>query len=237
MNSLTGKTHVTAGILGTTIIAAWFGGVIVFLDSEVITYIMILSSPLGSLMTDIDHHNSTITNKVKPIGKMFRLASVKHRGFFHSIWPVIGMNLGSVALTEFLTSESNMFYTLGFLSAYSLIFILLVVFRKLPRFSNIIYAFLALPIIMLATVFMTDTTVHTVLLSFLYGINLGYALHILFDMMNPRGVRLLWPLDWYINFPITVITGSSGEKNIIILMNMILVGIVLYKIGGIYGLY
>lgn len=46
---------------------------------------------LGALIPDIDHHNSIISNKVKPIGyvvsKIF-----KHRGFTHSI-------LGSIVIT------------------------------------------------------------------------------------------------------------------------------------------
>ena len=48
-------------------------------------FIFIPLAIFGSLLPDIDHHNSKINNLI-PITKIVP-AFFKHRGFFHSIWP------------------------------------------------------------------------------------------------------------------------------------------------------
>lgn len=50
-----------------------------------------LGLTIGALIPDIDHKNSTISNKVKPIGNIISKI-FKHRGFTHSI-------LGSIVMT------------------------------------------------------------------------------------------------------------------------------------------
>lgn len=50
-----------------------------------------LGLTIGALIPDIDHKNSTISNKVKPIGNIISRI-FKHRGFTHSV-------LGSIVMT------------------------------------------------------------------------------------------------------------------------------------------
>lgn len=43
----------------------------------------------GALIPDIDHINSRIGNKLKPISKLIKLLGVKHRGITHSLLGII----------------------------------------------------------------------------------------------------------------------------------------------------
>ena len=74
-----GKTHLAIGILAALILLP-------FIDVPN-AFVFVLIVALGSLLPDIDHEKSTI-NKFCPVTRILP-KFFKHRGFFHSIFPVI----------------------------------------------------------------------------------------------------------------------------------------------------
>jgi len=70
------KTHILFGFL-----VGIFFLKLIQIDNMVLYFVLII---LGSLLPDIDHPNSKIGSLFKPVGWLF-----EHRGFFHSIFPVI----------------------------------------------------------------------------------------------------------------------------------------------------
>lgn len=75
-----GRTHMTFGLLAGILLLPAFGQP---------WYLFIPLAMLGSLLPDVDHENSKI-NKMIPLTRWIP-AFFKHRGFFHSIFPVIGI--------------------------------------------------------------------------------------------------------------------------------------------------
>lgn len=90
---MTGKTHITAGIVTSLAIGA---------NAPQIALIA-----FGSLLPDVDHAGSTFGKAVKPISKRLR-----HRGFTHSILfliitTIISPYLGMGVLTHILLDLMN----------------------------------------------------------------------------------------------------------------------------------
>jgi inner membrane protein len=73
-----GRTHLAFGILSSVIIYH-----LLPISDPPLFFVLVA---IGSLLPDIDHHNSTI-NKLLPVTKVFS-AVFTHRGFFHSIFPI-----------------------------------------------------------------------------------------------------------------------------------------------------
>ena len=87
-----GKTHIAGGI-GLGYLA--FNNINILnvnLSDEKILLLATAGLTLGALLPDIDHPNSKISNKVKPLG--FIVSKIfKHRGFTHSILGAIIMTI------------------------------------------------------------------------------------------------------------------------------------------------
>ena len=74
-----GKTHLAIGVLAALILLP-------FIDVPN-AFVFVIIVAIGALLPDIDHEKSTI-NKVCPVTRILP-KFFKHRGFFHSIFPVI----------------------------------------------------------------------------------------------------------------------------------------------------
>lgn len=79
-----GKTHIAGGIALGYLAFNSIDILNVNLNDEKVFLLATVGLTLGALLPDIDHSNSIITNRVKPIGKVISKI-FKHRGFTHSI--------------------------------------------------------------------------------------------------------------------------------------------------------
>ena len=79
-----GKTHIAGGIALGYLAFNNIEVLNVNLSDDKILLLVTAGLTLGALIPDIDHKNSTISNKVKPIGNIISKI-FKHRGFTHSI--------------------------------------------------------------------------------------------------------------------------------------------------------
>lgn len=75
-----GRTHMQFGLLA---------GLVGFSIAHQPWYTFIPLAVLGSLLPDVDHENSKI-NRMMPLTRWIPTL-FKHRGFFHSIFPAIGI--------------------------------------------------------------------------------------------------------------------------------------------------
>ena len=75
-----------------------------FEENRLVLFLLVF---IGTLFPDIDIITSTLGRKFKIVGEVF-----KHRGFIHSIYPLILLSLLVHAIWN------NYFYTIAFASAY-----------------------------------------------------------------------------------------------------------------------
>ena len=73
-----GKTHMIGGAL-----AAGLGVVCLSLESNAVLIPAMLLGAFGGIVPDIDHKNSKISHKTKPVSALITLF-FSHRGFFHT---------------------------------------------------------------------------------------------------------------------------------------------------------
>ena len=105
-----GKTHIAIGVLGALILLP-------FIDvPSKIAFIVIVA--IGALLPDIDHEKSTI-NKFCPVTRILP-KFFKHRGFFHSIFPVILLYIIFWAFNQQFVGLALIFGYLTHLAADSL---------------------------------------------------------------------------------------------------------------------
>lgn len=95
------RTHITLGLLTAVI----FSNIIQIQDKIIFFSI----AALTSLLPDIDHKGSTI-NRVLFIFKPFT-QFMKHRGFFHSIWPIL---IAGYALTKLSQADIMIAFVIGY---------------------------------------------------------------------------------------------------------------------------
>jgi inner membrane protein len=94
-----GKTHLNTGIL-ISLISLFLLGI------STKTIVLSIVFLMGLLFPDIDKMNSIIGRKFKIIGFFFT-----HRGFFHSIYPV----LISAYILNFFNASIAIFFSLGYI--------------------------------------------------------------------------------------------------------------------------
>lgn len=90
-----GKTHLVGGVCAGVLTATWLTQNTNFSEFALLaTPLLIASSGFGSLLPDIDHPNSKMGRRVKPLSKLINKA-VGHRGATHTL---LAMALVSFAL-------------------------------------------------------------------------------------------------------------------------------------------
>ncbi len=75
-----GRTHLVFALLGGVLLYPYIG------EDAFLFYVLI---SLGALLPDIDHQGSTV-NRLLPVTRVFSFF-FKHRGFFHSVFPALGL--------------------------------------------------------------------------------------------------------------------------------------------------
>ena len=233
---MTGKSHITVGLLGTASLAMLHGVTMDFLGFQLLTPLLVLGSPLGSILTDIDHHNSKASNKFKVVGKLVNNKVVgkvsKHRGLFHSIWPVTGINMGALFIAELLTSPEYIGIVTILMFIYTGLMAVLAYLGKLPKFDITTIGLLSMPVLVVILTVLSNMDPYPIILSFLAGVSIGYALHIFLDMFNPKGVKLLWPIGITFKIPfVNITTGTAGETILVLAFVILFMGAVFMK-GG-----
>lgn len=125
--------------------------------------------------------------------------------FFPSMEPELLLYSGGLILGGLLPDIDHMRSKIG---------------RVLPILSKIINGlfghrafFHSLLFIALLSIILRDLTP----VSFVYGLLIGTASHLLGDMMTHRGIKLLYPIPWNIRFPLTFKTGGRIEHLSLIL--------------------
>ena len=97
---MTGKTHLTAGVLASLLMATTAP------NAALICF--------GALLPDIDHSGSRLGHKVKPVSK-----ALKHRGFTHSLLfcaictlinPFLGLGVATHILLDFLNPKGEQLF-------------------------------------------------------------------------------------------------------------------------------
>jgi inner membrane protein len=76
-----GRTHLVFGILSASLLATF-----VHVDDLPLFFVL---TAIGALLPDIDHEGSTI-NKILPVTR-FIAPLFTHRGFFHSVFPILAL--------------------------------------------------------------------------------------------------------------------------------------------------
>ncbi|KAB8137758.1 metal-dependent hydrolase [Gracilibacillus oryzae] len=97
--------------------------------------------------------------------------------------------------------------------------------RKLPMISKMVnklfghrtftHSLLFLVLIGYVLTFFTNNQ------SIITGFLLGMASHLLLDAMTKNGIKLLYPADLTFRFPVTMKTGGSMEKVILLLLTVV----------------
>jgi inner membrane protein len=161
------KTHVIVGLtygvallpaVGTRYTPVEYGAVVVGLV-------------IGSLLPDIDHPHSTISQFIPIVGR-FISAWTQHRGLFHSILGVVLM-FGAAGLAS--STVRSVTTTLGLPT-------------ELPPYIGA-------------------------------GLIIGYALHIIADMLTTHGVKLFYPLRWNVGLPLF---STGGFREVILRWGLII---------------
>ncbi|MCK8823812.1 metal-dependent hydrolase [Fuchsiella alkaliacetigena] len=117
------RTHSTFGILFALIIILISNNLNRLLHSDFL-FVLNRAEPLtlylavliGALLPDIDHANSKITSKLKPLNWITRLFGIKHRGITHSL---IGLALFYMLINKILAlGWINQIWYYGLLLGY-----------------------------------------------------------------------------------------------------------------------
>ena len=105
-----GKTHIAIGVLAALILLPFIN-----VPSQIAFIVIVV---IGALLPDIDHEKSTI-NKFCPVTRILP-KFFKHRGFFHSIFPVILLYIIFWAFNQQFVGLALIFGYLTHLAADSL---------------------------------------------------------------------------------------------------------------------
>lgn len=152
-----------------------------------LTPIYLVTSAIGAIMPDADHPHGAINQKLLLV----------HNKWFKSLF------YAAIALIVLFYGTKSM--------DYKLVLYIVPVFLALgfSRHRSVTHSFLGLIGAMILMKFIKTS----------YGVDLvipftiGYASHILIDMLNPQGVELLWPYDKNFKVPfISIDTGGIIEK-------------------------
>lgn len=97
-----GKTHKIGGICAGIITTSVLLQATDFSQEAVITApLLIASATVGSLIPDIDHPNSKLGSRIRPVSKLIN-KMVGHRGFTHTIFALLILSFGLFMLNMYL---------------------------------------------------------------------------------------------------------------------------------------
>lgn len=169
------------------------------LSSPILTTGMIMTGAgIGSLIPDIDHEGSLIGRKMKPIAHLVR-RTCGHRGWTHTllglfIYGLMSYILSSLAVSEFSENAIGDYIGLFVLTFAVLDCTMMFIVdampgkftRKMKQRTHLVSLIASL---VLATIFKGFTV--DLIPIYLIGSFVGYASHLLLDMLTVSGVPLL----------------------------------------------
>lgn len=170
------------------------------------TTVTILGGAIGSLLPDLDHPNSIISKKLKPVSKVVR-EFTHHRGVTHTLigWIIFGIISFIISYISLKFFHNSMYYyekvvmgiICGLIISSSVAFIInsinkyahIVKKREIRKFSllGFLFGFIL--------VFVFNKIVLSYVPIYLLGMFLGYGIHILYDMFTISGVPLFYPFN------------------------------------------
>ena len=156
--------------------------------------VLVLTSAIGSLIPDLDH----------PKGKLNQKLLLYNNNFYRILFY---LSLGSIFIYLYFLKEIKPFLLLGIVS-------FLVGISSHRGVTHSILGFLAsASIVGIVTLKYDLSNVYS-------GFIIGYALHLIADFFNPKGIKLFYPLSTNVSSPITIKTNSETEKIIFMLLSM-----------------
>lgn len=220
-----GKTHrlggIMVGALSPLIIEAVTKTPIQ--DPAVFVGVAMAGGAIGSLIPDLDHPNSLLSKKLKPVSAIVR-EFAHHRGITHTLVGWAGFGILSIiisflcvhVLEKFNSTPEKIFVGLmcGVVLATSASFIM----TSLKKHTHLVskrqsseVALAGFIVGMVVSFFLTDVVLGYVEV-YLIGMTLGYGAHILYDMFTITGVPLMYPIS-HVDVHLTNMkTGGAIEK-------------------------
>ncbi len=155
---------------------------------------MVLTAMISSLIPDLDHPKSKLNQKILFINNNL------YRKLFY-------ISLGSLFIYLYFLREMKLFLLLGIIS-------FLIGISNHRGFTHSILGFLA------SSSIVALGTLDYGLIHIYYGFILGYILHIVADFFTSKGVKLFYPLDNSISFPIKIKTNGKLEKVLFVVLSI-----------------
>lgn len=147
---------------------------------------LILASAIGSLVPDLDHPKAKLNQKFLLFKNNF------YRVLFY-------LSLSSLFLYLYFIIDNKIFGLLG-ISTF-----LLGISSHRGLTHSIVGFLISTSIVKIATLDYGLSSLYT-------GFTLGYALHLVADFFNPKGIKLFYPLNKNVSSPITIKTNGIIEK-------------------------
>lgn len=148
--------------------------------------LVVAASILGSLAPDLDHPRAKLNQKLlKFNNNLFRM--------------IFYLSFGALFLFLYSKNNTIIFLLLGFAC-------ILVGISGHRGFTHSIIGFLGANLIV--KIIASNYNIESLHI----GFSIGYAMHLIADFFNPRGIKLFYPSDINVSSPITIKTGSNSEK-------------------------
>lgn len=169
------------------------------LSSPILTTgILMAGAGIGSLIPDIDHEGSLIGRKMKPISHIVR-KTCGHRGWTHTLLGLFIYGLGSYLLSSLAVKEFSENAIYDYIGLFILTFAvvdgtMMFIIDSMPgkftrKMKQRTHMGSLIAGIILATIFKSFTV--NLIPIYLMGGFIGYASHLLLDMLTVSGVPLL----------------------------------------------
>lgn len=203
-----GKTHRLGGIMIGALTPVIIENTLNMPINNIVAFtsITIIGGAIGSLLPDLDHPNSIISKKLKPVSKAVR-EFARHRGITHTLlgWIIFGIIslIISYLSVNYLEVAINYYEKVGMAIIGGLIISSTVTFiinsfnkythiakkrniKKLTALGFLVGFFLVL---------ILDKKVLEYIPIYLLAMFLGYGIHIFYDMFTKSGVPFLYPFS------------------------------------------
>lgn len=170
------------------------------------TTVTILGGAIGSLLPDLDHPNSIISKKLKPISKIVK-EFAHHRGLTHTLvgWIIFGVISFIISYISINFLQNNIDYyekiTMGIICGLIISSSIAFIINSLNKYTHIIKKKEVRKFSLLGFLFgfilvlLFNKNVLSYVPIYLLGMFLGYGIHILYDMFTISGVPLFYPFS------------------------------------------
>lgn len=203
-----GKTHRLGGIMIGTITPIIIQKTLNTPINNITTFTIttIIGGAIGSLLPDLDHPNSIISKKIKPLSKIIR-EFAHHRGITHTLlgWITFGV-------ISLIVSYLSINYLIGNINYYEKICMSIIggaiasstiafIANSFNKYTHIVKKNKIKKISALGFLFgfflvlFFDKKVLEYVPIYLLAMFLGYGIHILYDMFTVSGVPFLYPFS------------------------------------------